>query len=103
MSSLDWIALRDGVLVYRTPARVFGKPPRYAVLVEPAETLQSCHGVADLKLLQADCALRTVYTVLLCGDIWEHACPPGYHTGAFAAGSPISTVRRDTYIDVPLS
>lgn len=94
---------RNGMLVYRTPARVLGKPSRNAVLVEPAETFQSCHGIPNLKLLQADCALCTVYTILLCSDVWEHACPPGCHAGALTTGGSVSTVGRDAYVDMRLS
>lgn len=92
------------VLMYGAPARIFRKPPRDALSVEPAQALQPRHGDANLELLQTNCALRTINTVLLGCEIREHTRPSGHDTSALTSGSPaVCAVSRDAHIDMCFS
>lgn len=64
------------MLMDRAPARVIHEPSRYAPMVEPTQALQSRHRDPDLKLLQANGALRRVDAVLLRRHVGEHARAP---------------------------
>lgn len=89
------------VLMNGAPSWVLRKPPRDALSVEPTEALQPRHRDAHLKLLQTDCALRTIHAVLLGCKVREHARSPGCHTRALTGGrSAVSAVGRDAPIDM---